>query len=68
MAAAIDTRAVAMTELLMGLSAAPMSIGVTNRGPNGRFLIAAASSPSSARWHTGTRTASFASFKTVSPS
>jgi hypothetical protein len=36
MAAAIDTRAVAMTELLMGLRAEPMNIGVTNRGPNGR--------------------------------
>jgi hypothetical protein len=35
-ALAIATRAVAMTELLTGLSVAPMSSGVTNRGLNGR--------------------------------
>jgi len=34
MAAAMDTRAVAMTELLMGFSAEPKYIGATNRGPN----------------------------------
>lgn len=42
-ATAIDTSAVAMTELLTGLSVAPMSIGVMNRGPNGRSCAAAAS-------------------------
>ena len=36
MAAAIETSAVAMTELLIGLSAEPMNSGVTNRGPNAR--------------------------------
>ncbi len=36
MAVAIVTSAVAMTELLIGLSVAPMSSGATKRGLNGR--------------------------------
>ena len=35
MAAAIGTSAVAIAELLIGLSAEPMYNGVTNRGPKG---------------------------------
>jgi hypothetical protein len=35
-AAAIETSAVAITELLIGFSAAPSSIGDTKRGPNAR--------------------------------
>jgi hypothetical protein len=40
MATDIDTKAVAMIELLMGFSAEPMNMGVRNRHPNAVSLPA----------------------------